>query len=91
MEESSPRHTTNPNTMKCLEVASEESDSGGPPSPRRQSMSESIRKSFQMFTTVKLDESDEEGEQGAEGADEQGEDNDNGGGKGPFRFFFCCS
>jgi hypothetical protein len=88
MEDPTPRHSANPNSMRCLEVTSEEGDSA-PPSPRRSSMTETIRKSFQMFTTVKLDESDEEceGTEQEEGNDE-GEEEDE---KGPFRFFFCCS
>jgi hypothetical protein len=87
MEEASPRHTTNPGSKMCLETNSEEEDESVP-SPRRKSMTDTIRKSFQMFTTVKLDESDEEG---AEGEEEQGGEEEEEDKPASMRFFFCCA
>jgi hypothetical protein len=82
MEDASPKHATNANSKMCLETNSEEEEA--PPSPRRKSMSESIRKSFQLFTTVKLDESD--GEEGGEEEEEEDEED-----KPSSMRFFCCA
>lgn len=74
-----PRNA-NATSKSALETNSdEEADT-----PPRKSMTDSIRKSFQKFTNVKLDESDEEG---ADNADAEGEEEE----KPTRSFFFCCA
>ena len=78
MEDVSPKHpTSNPKAKMCLETNSEEEEEA----PQRRSMTDTIRKSFQMFSTVNLDESDEEGEGAEDEEDKQ---------PSSMRFFFCC-
>lgn len=93
MEEATPRANGNTNSKFALEINSDDGD--GPdsatspiPSPRK-SMVDTIRKSFQKFTNVRLDEDDEDEQEEGEGENHNEEDEEDE--KPRSSFFFCCS